>query len=329
MRRALIPLLTLATVLAACGDDETSSTEDSTEEADCTYEPGGEDAETPEGVESSDLADVEVTGEGGEEPTLEFPMPFGVSETTRDLLEEGDGEPVVDGASVTVDYVVVNGRTGGVLESSHAGEPAKISYAETLMLGVYKALDCVPAGSQVLVAIAPDDAPPANAEAGVEETDTLLMVVDVLEVSIPLTRAEGEAVEPEDGLPTVELAEDGAPTITVPDEDPPEELVVQPLIIGEGADVEAEQTITVHYTGVLWDTGEVFDSSWTRGTPAPFSIGTGAVIPGWDAGLVGQPVGSQVLLVTPPEYGYGEQGSGESIPPDSTLVFVVDILDAS
>ena len=123
-------------------------------------------------------------------------------------------------------------------------------------------------------------------------------------------------MEPEPGLPTVELADDGAPTITVPDAEPPTELIVQPLIEGDGAVVEAGQTITVHYTGVIWDTGAVFDSSWESGSPATFEIGTGAVIPGWDEGLVGQTVGSQILLVVPPAKGYPEGSPDGSIKAD-------------
>jgi len=92
--------------------------------------------------------------------------------------------------------------------------------------------------------------------------------------------------------------------------------------------VETGQTITVHYTGVLWDTGEVFDSSWESGSAASFPIGTGGVIAGWDKGLVGRTVGSQLLLVIPPADGYADAGSGSTIPPGATLVFVVDILDA-
>jgi peptidylprolyl isomerase len=104
--------------------------------------------------------------------------------------------------------------------------------------------------------------------------------------------------------------------------------VVQPLIIGAGAEVEAGQTITVHYTGVTWDDGKVFDSSWTSGSPASFEIGTGAVIAGWDEGLVGQTVGSQVLLVVPPAKGYPDGSPDGSIQAGDTIVFVVDILAA-
>jgi peptidylprolyl isomerase len=106
--------------------------------------------------------------------------------------------------------------------------------------------------------------------------------------------------------------------------------VVQPLITGSGPAVQAGQTVTVHYTGVIWGTGRVFDSSWKTGEPVPFVIGGGQVIKGWDQGLVGQTVGSQVLLVIPPDLGYGSAGnSGGGIKGTDTLVFVVDILDAS
>ena len=108
----------------------------------------------------------------------------------------------------------------------------------------------------------------------------------------------------------------------------PTALVIQPLITGTGATVQTGQTISVHYTGAIWASGEVFDSSWTRASPATFAIGTGKVIDGWDQGLVGQTVGSQVLLVIPPDQGYGSEGNPDAgIAGTDTIVFVVDILD--
>lgn len=120
--------------------------------------------------------------------------------------------------------------------------------------------------------------------------------------------------------------QDVAPEITVPDADPPTDLVVETLAEGDGDEVAAGDLLLADYAGVLWDTGEEFDSSWSRGEPAAFGIGVDAVIDGWDAGLVGQRVGSRVLLTIPPEQAYGDQDTG-TIPPDSTLVFVVDIRD--
>jgi peptidylprolyl isomerase len=105
--------------------------------------------------------------------------------------------------------------------------------------------------------------------------------------------------------------------------------VVQPLIEGTGAAVEEGQSVVVKYTGWLTD-GTQFDSSWDREAPddvLTFQAGVGGVIQGWDDGIVGQKVGSRVLLVVPSDLGYGEDGSG-SIPANATLIFVVDILAA-
>jgi peptidylprolyl isomerase len=80
----------------------------------------------------------------------------------------------------------------------------------------------------------------------------------------------------------------------------------------------------------VWNSGKQFDSSWDRGQPAQFAIGTGNVIAGWDTGLVGQTVGSQVLLVVPPDQGYGKDGNPQAgIKGTDTLVFVVDLLGAA
>ena len=84
--------------------------------------------------------------------------------------------------------------------------------------------------------------------------------------------------------------------------------------------------MTVDYTGWLTDNVK-FDSSLDRGVPFPFTMGTGAVIPGWDEGLVGMKVGGIRQLVIPAELGYGEFGSG-SIPPGATLIFEVELLDS-
>jgi peptidylprolyl isomerase len=119
---------------------------------------------------------------------------------------------------------------------------------------------------------------------------------------------------------------EAAPQMTLPEAEPPTDLVVETVVEGDGDEVMAGDLLLADYAGELWDTGEEFDSSWSRGEPAAFGIGVEAVIAGWDSGLVGQKVGSRVLLVIPPDLGYGDQDSG-TIPPNSTLVFVVDIRD--
>ena len=102
-------------------------------------------------------------------------------------------------------------------------------------------------------------------------------------------------------------------------------LEVEDLSNGTGDIVEAGDTVTVHYLGTLTD-GTVFDASWRRGTPFTTTIGVGMVIQGWDQGIVGMREGGRRLLKIPSDLAYGEQGSGGGIPPNTPLLFVVDLL---
>ena len=115
------------------------------------------------------------------------------------------------------------------------------------------------------------------------------------------------------------------PSITFPKAPAPEDLAVQVLSQGAGDVVAAGDEIEVDYHGQTWG-GRVFDSSFDRGAPVTFPIGVGAVIAGWDDGLVGKVVGSRVLLSIPPHLGYGDRGMPQAgIRGTDTLVFVVDI----
>ena len=134
-------------------------------------------------------------------------------------------------------------------------------------------------------------------------------------------------------LPTVTAKSGAAPVITIPSSarKPPSGLVTKTLIKGSGPVVTKGQTVVTQYVGTIWRTGKVFDSSWSRGEPFGFTIGAtpSQVITGWDKGLVGQTVGSRVMLIVPPADGYGKTGSSQAgIKGTDTLVFVVDILGA-
>ena len=102
-------------------------------------------------------------------------------------------------------------------------------------------------------------------------------------------------------------------------------LEVEDLVAGTGDPVESGDTVTVHYLGTLTD-GTVFDASWRRGMPFTTTIGVGMVIPGWDQGIVGMREGGRRLLKIPSDLAYGERGSGAAIPPDTPLLFVVDLI---
>jgi peptidylprolyl isomerase len=284
---------------------------------------------------ASPLDGVTVTpaaGAGATAPALKFKKPLGIKKSTYTVVTEGTGEQPADGAKVTVDYLEVNGRTGKSLGSSYGAAPQSLTLAKTSSVpALVKALLASKVGGQTLVALTPKDAKKLQSSAKtVKKTDSLLFLLSLTGVRHPLTRAAGNAVTPPDGLPTVILAADGKPAITIPaGVAAPSSLVVQPLVVGTGPVVQAGQTVSVHYTGIVYGTGKQFDSSWDRGQPADFVIGQGQVIPGWDTAIVGQTVGSQLLLVIPPAEGYGTTGnSSAGISGTDTLVFVVDILDA-
>lgn len=117
------------------------------------------------------------------------------------------------------------------------------------------------------------------------------------------------------------------PSLVFSDAEPSGTLQAEVLVPGDGDVVGNGDLLVVDYLGQVWD-GDVFDNSYDRGAPAAFSIGTGAVIQGWDAVLVGQQTGSRVIMTIPPEFGYGSTGnSAAGIAGTDTLVFVVDIVD--
>jgi peptidylprolyl isomerase len=118
----------------------------------------------------------------------------------------------------------------------------------------------------------------------------------------------------------------GAPAVPVKVGPPPDKLVTEDLKVGTGAEVTANQSLTVNYIGVSCSTGKIFDSSYKSGQPATFMLAQ--VIPGWQQGIPGMKVGGQRLLGIPPALAYGAQGSPPDIAPDETLWFVVDIVDA-
>lgn len=287
----------------------------------------------PAGAAPDPLSKVTVTGAVGQQPTITFDKPFTTKKSLHKVLEAGTGATLKQGDKVTFHYAAVDGRTGDQIETSFDKTPATITVDKKQALaGLVEGLVGTKVGGRTLLAIAPKEGIAAQLEksgGAAKKDDTILFVVDVASVRTPLARAKGEAVAPVAGLPTVKLAKNGKPTITVPKTTAPTTLVVQPLVKGTGPVVTAGQTVNVHYTGVIWATGKQFDSSWDRKKPLDTVIGQGQVIPGWDTGLVGQTVGSQVLLVVPPDQGYGATGQPSAgISGTDTLVFVVDILDA-
>ncbi len=111
----------------------------------------------------------------------------------------------------------------------------------------------------------------------------------------------------------------------------PSGLQYEDTTIGEGAQAAPGQQVQVHYTGWLYQNGQQgakFDSSRDRNDPFAFSLGAGMVIKGWDEGVAGMKIGGKRTLIIPPQLGYGARGAGGVIPPNATLKFDVELLDA-
>lgn len=115
------------------------------------------------------------------------------------------------------------------------------------------------------------------------------------------------------------------PAITVPDGDPPGDLLIEDLVVGDGDEAVEGSTVNVDYVGVSWSTGAEFDASWNRNEVFSFSLGRGMVISGWDKGVAGMKVGGRRRLTIPPDMAYGANGAGGVIGPNETLIFTVDL----
>ena len=115
------------------------------------------------------------------------------------------------------------------------------------------------------------------------------------------------------------------PAVEVPDGPPPKQLEINDITEGDGAEAKPGDAVTVEYVGVNYSDGSEFDSSWERPDPFSLQLGSGQVIPGWDQGVVGMKPGGRRKLIIPADLAYGAQGFPPKIPPNSALIFDVDL----
>ncbi|WP_338747680.1 FKBP-type peptidyl-prolyl cis-trans isomerase [Janibacter alittae] len=324
-------------LLTACGGDsesdssDTGSSESASDSQDATptlAEPKEEDLDKVE--------EIEVTqADGKKGPSVELPeKPLEVSQTTRTILDEGDGKELPDDAYATVDLAMFSAKDGKAIDGSetYSSSPIVLDLGNKQSLpGLVKTIKDQPIGSSGVAVLTPEDlfGKEGAPQLGIDGKDNLVLVYDV-RGELP-AKAQGKEVEPKDGLPTVDWKADAPADITIPEgEDPPKKLVVEKLIEGDGEKIAKDDYVYVSYTGVTWKDGKVFDSSMKDGRgPFAFPVGQNAVIPGWDKAVEGAKVGDRLLVVVPPEEGYGKEGTPDgSIKGGATLVFTVDILGA-
>ncbi|HYZ52667.1 MAG TPA: FKBP-type peptidyl-prolyl cis-trans isomerase [Streptosporangiaceae bacterium] len=286
----------------------------------------------------SSAANAAVTAKGtfGKAPSVTIPKEKPGSALTVKTLIQGNGATIKKSDLVLSNFTLYlwSGTKNKLVDSTYQFTPQVLP--ASLLPGIETALTGEKLGSRVLAVLPPKEGYGSNGnpQLGVSGSDTLVFVMDLIQrYSSGAVSASGSHVSSGGGaLPTVSAAQGSAPAVTIPKGvTPPKTLVAKTLIRGSGPAVTKGQDLVVQYTGVNWRTGKVFDSSWSRATPFSFKIGAtpSQVIAGWDKGLIGQTVGSRVLLVIPPSDGYGSAGQAQAgIKGTDTLVFVVDIISA-
>lgn len=321
LSRALAAVCALAMcgTLAACGSDSDAGNTKDSGSSSSSASSGAKD--TVKGLRQ--IAGVSATGELGKKPTVSVPKGTTVENNAYAVLQQGDGETIEEGDRVCAQGIMIDAKDASEVADTWTDNTPDCSINLTADNLKQVPLYNVIVGQKLNASVAFG----SNDGSG----HSYILVYTFISKSRDLTRAEGDEVAdvPAD-LPKVTRAKDGKPSIEIPKGyKPGDSLVAQPLIKGKGKEVTDHNTVVVKYTGWLTD-GTQFDSSWDRGSTLDadtYSGGSHTVIDGWQQGMVGQTVGSQVLLVIPPSLGYGDTKQG-SIPANSTLIFVVDILAA-
>lgn len=307
----VLPLL-LATTLVACGDDDGSDSGS-----------GSTDA----------LHGITITGDVGKEPEVEWDGELKVDKTATEVVTEGDGEKVAEGDQVSAHIWIGNGTTQEKAYSTYDQKQPESVQASNDLSPVFKdAIIDRTIGSRIAVTATAADAfgEAGNAQMGIGNKDTVLLIVDLMDKQVVLDGPEGKEQPAPSWAPGLITEGDkvtGLDFSKAPE--PDRKLQSATLIQGEGDVVKKGQTITVNYLGQVYGGKKPFDESYSS-APASFAIGVGQVVSGWDKTLVGAKVGSRMIIALPPAWGYGKDGNPDAgIKGTDTLYFVVDILAAS
>jgi FKBP-type peptidyl-prolyl cis-trans isomerase len=273
-----------------------------------------------------------VAGDFGKKATITLPKDAADGSFVVKEISSGNGPKVDKGNWVSVDFSAMDWNTGKEIQGSYDQGKPQLYQAEAgkLIPALDKVVTGHKAGSRLLVVAPPTAAfgDQGNPNMGVGAKDNLVFVLDIDNATAPDAVLSGDMTAPPADMPKVKDNGKKAADITpVPGVADPTDLKSAVLIQGKGRKVESGEKVVVQYTGALYKDGKKFDSSLDRGQAFTFVTGGGGVIEGWDKGVVGQTVGSRIELVIPASLAYKDQAQA-SIPANSTLVFVIDILDA-
>ena len=311
LRRPLFLLLPAVLLgLTACGHGSSSS---------------------PSAASADSLDAVSITGQVGQKPQVEWKGAMTAVKVQSTTLTKGTGDVVNEGDQVSAQIWIGDGLSKKEAYSTYDQGGAQVLTLNSQLSPVFAdAIQGASVGSRIAVTAPASElvGPNGNAQLGIGTTDPLLVVIDLLsKPAPPLTGPKGKAETPPSWAPRVVAkgqAVTGLDFAKTPK--PNGKLRSAVLIQGTGPTVKKGQSITVNYLGEVYGASKPFDESYSK-QPASFGIGTGQVIPGWDKTLVGQKVGSRVILAIPPADGYGKAGQPSAgIKGTDTLYFVVDIL---
>ncbi|MER7793276.1 FKBP-type peptidyl-prolyl cis-trans isomerase [Streptomyces sp. NPDC097640] len=329
MRRRSVLLAVPAGLLTAAGCGSEKAGSEKSSKTSPSPEAGSPSAEPTGKMVSGPVPAITGGTKFGQKPEVAKGAGQPSSSLAVKTVIKGDGAKVVKGDYLQVDYLGQIWNTAKVFDNSYdRGKPAVFQIGVGQVIpGWDQGLVDKKVGSRVELAI-----PPAlgygkqgQPQAGIKGTDTMVFVVDIVNAFNGKSSAKGRVVAQANAdLPKVGTETDGkAPTIEVPKKAAPKKLVSAYVIEGDGPKVKATDTVLVQYKGVLWEGGKEFDSTYKKGQLAQFSLQQ--VVQGWAEGLTGKKAGSRVLIVIPPDLGYGKKAQ-QGIPANSTLVFSVDIL---
>lgn len=298
----------------------------------CSGSPATTPSPTPTPTPSStlpvknNLDGIAVSGAWLAKPKVTFTAPFSIDQTRRKVLIEGTGNPITKDSMFSFRYYLASGRTGKLEEESFTDKQDFTTTLSGVIKGFTAGLTDVRQGSRVLVAIPGSDSydgvDPSYRPADYKDGDTLIFVVDITGVSMP--QPSGATVAPAAGLPTVTGDAASKPVVAVPGTAAPADLKTQVLIQGTGRKVAKGDIVYSRYVGYSWTHAKLIDDKFA----APEATPLASSLVGLQTGLVGQNVGSRVMFVLPPKYGYPLGANRPPVDPGDTVVYVVDILYA-
>lgn len=289
---------------------------------------------TPLFSSGSNAALVTTGGDLSADPEAEFPTPLIADGISSEVTTVGDGEQLNDGDVATLQITIYNGETGEQLISTgHDSAGLRVPVTERAP-HFGEIAQCSTVGSRIVtVGTAGEILGAENItqnQLPLTDSDTIVMVSDV-ETRYP-GKADGTNQVPPSGLPAVVLAPNGQPGFTFPGTEAPSELKVATLKAGDGQTVAKGDLAVMHVSGIEWDADATFTNSWEEaGVPGTYLIESSetsdrGLPPGLATALIGKKVGSQVLVVLPPDVGFAEGTAPDGVTSGSTLVFVFDIL---